>query len=188
MSLLDKLETGFTRNHDSKPRGPFAARLQPLCDWARSRALDRDLKSTDCYSFSLCLRCAVKLVTPLILAYVIFWIIGTICIGISIWHSYPELFHIGRWQARVWHGLWRALWPGLVKKGFIMLPFVPLIWALFSLLLYLPRMFFWNRRAKRLQSTAEAFSPPQVAQAIHVTDIAQTDTSVWPPPPRHDDP
>lgn len=187
MSLLDRLEAGFTQNEDSKPRGPFAARLQPLSDWVRSRALDRDLKSTDGYSVSLCLRCALRAAAPISLAYTAFWVIGIICIDVHIWHLYPALFHIGRWQARVWHGLGRALWPGFVKK-FIMLPFVPLAWTLFSLLLYLPHMFFWNRRAKRLQSTAEAFTLPQTSKAVGVADTAQTDASVWPPPPRHDDP
>jgi hypothetical protein len=127
------------------------------------------------------------MVRPLILAYTGFWAIGIICIGISIWYAYPTLFHFGRWQAHAWHGFWRALWPGLVKRGFILIPFVPLIWALFSLFLHLPRMFFWNRRAKRLQSIAEAFPLPQTSAALEVTDAAQTDASVWPPPPRHDD-
>ena len=188
MSPLDRLEAGFTRNYEHKPRGPFAARLQPLSEWLRSRSPARDLKSTDCCSFSLCLRCALRTVAPLILAYAIFGMVIIISIGISIWHSYPALFHIGRWQARVWHGLGRALWPGFVKNGFIVLPFVPLAWMLFSFLLCLPRMFFWNRRAKRLHRTAEALPLPQVADASCTADAAQTDAFVWPPPPMLDNP
>jgi len=71
MSLLDRLEAGFTRNYERKPRSPFAARLQPLSEWVRSRSPDRDLKITECYSFSLCLRCALGAVAPLILAYIV---------------------------------------------------------------------------------------------------------------------
>ncbi len=188
MSLLDTLEAGFFRKYERKPRGPFAARLQPLSEWLRSRSPDRDLKSTDCYRFPLYLRCALGMVAPLILAYTIFGLVIIISIGISIWHSYPALFHIGRWQTYVWHGLWRALWPGFVKNGFIVLPFVPLAWALFSLLLWLPRVFFWNRRAKRLHRTGEALLLPQVADASRAVDTAQTDASVWPPPPKRDNP
>jgi len=80
-------------------------------------------------------------------------------------------------QARVWHGLWPVLWPGFVAKGFILLPFVPLAWALIALILFLPRALFWNRRAQRL-AAGEAVSVEEIAE------IASPDAFVWPPPPR----
>ena len=158
MPLLDTLEVWFTRKPQQRPLSPSAAKFVSsskwLTNWLGPPLPDRDMKATDFYSLSLYLRCAWGMVARL-----------------------PVLFHIGRMQARIWHGLWKAAGPMLVAKGFILLPFVPLAWVLFALILYLPRTLFWNRRARRLVAVGETL------HAEEIIAVAAPDASAWPPPP-----
>ena len=178
MSLLDTLEAKYTRKPQQRPLSPSAERLVSYGRWLSSPSPDRDLKPTDCYSLSLCLRCALGLMARPSLVYSALWVVGLIWIGLWIWYSFTILFHPGKMQARIWHSLWLALLPGLMAKGFIFIPLLPLEWALFSLILYLPRTLFWNRRARRL------LAPGEPIHAEEVVTVAAPDASIWPPPPQ----
>ena len=178
MPLLDMLETWFTRRPQRRPLSPSAERVVSFGRWLSPPLPDRDMKATGSYSVSLYLRCALGMVIRLILLYYAFWIILLISVVFRLWHEFPMLFHMGTKQARILHWLWQVLWATSVAKGFILLPFVPLVWALFSLMIWFPRAWFWNRRARRLVAAGEAVSVQEIAE------IANPDASVWPPPPR----
>lgn len=181
MPLLDTLETWFIPKPQQRPLSQsaekFVSSFKWLTNWLGPPLPDRDLKPTNFYSFSLYLRCAWGIVARLILSYCIFWGVGLVLIVFNIWHTYPILFHTGRMQAHVWHRLWKAIGPGLVGR-FILIPLAPPFWTVFAFILYLPRAFFWNRRARRLLAAGE------IAPSEKLTEIATLDTSIWPPPPR----
>ena len=176
MALLDTLEALFTRKMEHKPH---SSSDKPLPAWLHTSPPDRNLRASDYYSLSLYLRCVLEPVVRISLLYFFLWIGAMVYIGIFAWHLYPVLFHAGRWQTRVWHSVWQALGPSLVSHGFLFIPLVPLAWALFALVLWLPRVLFWNRRARRL------FALGQTTRAEEVAEIAAPGASVWPPPPHH---
>ena len=180
MPLLDTLEVWFTRKAQPQPLSPSAERfvssVRWLTKWLTPPLPDRDLKATDFCSFSVCLRCALAMVSRLSLLYSAFWIAGLIFIVLNLWHSYPWLFHAGRRQVHVWHSLSKSAGPMLVGQGFVLIPFVPLAWAFFSLAFWLLRAFLWNRRARRLISVGGTVSVQEIAE------LARLDASVWPPP------
>ncbi len=179
MPLLDTLEFWFTRRRpDPRLLSPSAEKLVSFGRWLVPASPDRDLKATDFYDFSLCLRCAWGMVARISLVYSAPYVVGLIWVVLWLWHTMPVLFHVGRRQVRFWHGLWLALWPGFVAKGLVLIPLVPLGWALFSLIFWLLRTLFWNRRARRLRAAGEGVHMEEAAEIVIL------DVFVWPPPPR----
>jgi hypothetical protein len=65
----------------------------------------------------------------------------------------------------------------LSHEGFYWMPWMVLFLLAFNCLLYLPRFYFWNRRAERLRR-----EPPSSSEAT--VEAVALDTSIWPPPPK----
>jgi len=91
-----------------------------------------------------------------------------------VWHRYPKFFY----SAVFHHGKAHALLIGFLSaEGFYQTLLALIFLLAFSLMLWLPRYYFWNRRAARLRR-----EPPSPETA---TDEAVTaDISIWPPAPK----
>lgn len=172
MPFIDTLETFFT----NRPRDAQRNRLaRPLL----RRAPDRGLRPEDCYSLHLYLRCGLRPVIKLCVAYYLFLLGLLVWLAVKLGRMFPVLYHGGAKQAEAWRFMWRALGETHFMQHFGLMPFVPLIWVLFGLLFWLPRVLFWNRRARRLRLYGEAVSIPTANE-----EITPQDASIWPPAPK----
>ena len=82
------------------------------------------------------------------------------------WLLYPQLFSNSQFQRFFVHKL--------SQDGFYWVPIEIVFLFVFNYVLYLPRFYFWNRRAARLQANP-------AAEEEQMTAVV--DPSVWPPPP-----
>lgn len=151
-AILDRLEPRFL----GKPK-----RRLPL--WF---APDSCLEPVERYSLRLYLRVTLGSGLP-VAAFILLAILAPLA---YLWHQFPRFMR----EAIFHHGRAHALLIGfLVQQQYYMVPLVSVFLLIFNFLLYLPRFYFWNRRATRLARTT---SGSQAAQSV--------DLSIWPPPPK----
>lgn len=152
VDLLDRLEPRFL----GKPKRRLLLWFAP----------DSRLEPEERYSLRLYLRVALG---PA-LAVDAFIILAMLAPLVYLWHRFPGFM----WEAILHHGEAHALLIGfLVKQQYYLVPLVLVFLLGFSLLLHLPRFYFWNRRMARLARTAPCRPPNQ-----------HMDSSIWPPPPK----
>ena len=156
-AFLDKWEERATQ------RGKRWEKKHPP-KWVLAINPDLRLQPTEGYTFRLYMRQMAYPVLPLIA----FILLGRFTPLVYLWFRYPVFF-----QNR---GLHRSLIGELSHLGYYFLPWEMLFFLAFNGLLYLPRFYFWNRRAERLRRAPLLPDAPAGAVAL--------DTSVWPPPPK----
>lgn len=150
--VLDKLEPFFTRRNKSwEKKG-----VPPLWAWLSPALL---LREGEWYGVGLFARQAV---TPVLLISVfMFGITGIIWLWLyGKCHTHVEIVPVLNHFVRL------RLWDDLLAT-LILMPF--------NFALEFPRLYFWNRRAKRLRGRQDEPVPPVVSVPV--------DPAVWPPPP-----
>jgi len=161
---LKKMETFWVRRR--KEWGD-----RPLSSWQLWWDPSLSLRPNEDYGRKLYLRVALRgtlrTLTFLTVANGIGFALGTLVVCPEFW----PLVHNPKNHA--------AVIGALSQEGFYLLPLVPLFCLFVNAVGEWPEYFFWNRRAKRLQTAGPAgTSTASVAQAFESSD------SVWPPPPR----
>ena len=157
-ALLDKLEPGMTRQN-SWGRG------QPHRAWVVAAFPDCDLPPAEDYTWPLFWRVA----TPPGMGVVVLLLVTTVLVAASLWHQFSAFFTDPKYH--------RAVIRLASRMNLYALPWALLGLLLFNYALYLPRRFFWNRRAARLRrQTGET--------AVQTLADLAPDPAVWPPPPR----
>ena len=156
-AFLDKWEASATK------KGKRWEEKRPP-KWVVAASPDLRLQPTEKYSFGIYMRQTAFPVLPII-ALIVF---GRFAPLVYLWFKYPVLF-----QNR---GLHKLLIGELSHLGYYFLPWILLFLLAFNGMLYLPRFYFWNRRAERLRREPPLPDVPTGAVAV--------DTGVWPPPPK----
>ena len=158
-AILDRLEPHFTER---------AKRWQnkPPPRWLRSP--DWDLKPAELYSLRLYLR--VALVPALVVDC--FILLGWLIPLAFLCRRYPWFWHRVVLQRGPAHAMLIGL---LAHEGYYWTPLGLVLLLGFSVILHLPRLVFWNRRALRLRAVANGVAAPAEAESA--------DLSVWPPAP-----
>ena len=161
-AVFDRLEERFTRTPkrwQERPRPQWHTRLWP----------SRSLKPGQPFPLRLYLRETLVPVALWGAVVSLEWILPVA----YIWHRFPRFFR----RALLHHGPAHKLLVGLLAHlGFYQMPFLLLILAGSSLLLELPRCYFWNRRAARIK-----LEPMNIQTAA--ADVLEVDLSIWPPSP-----
>ncbi len=137
---------------------------KPPPKWVVATNPDLRLQPTERYTFGMYMRQIAFPVLPIL----VFIVLGRLAPLVYLWFKYPAFF-----QNR---GLYRSLIGILSQQGYYLLPWEMLFLLAFNGILYLPRFYFWNRRAERLRR--EPPLPDTSAEAVAL------DTSIWPPPPK----
>ena len=123
------------------------------------------LQPTDDYTVRMCMRQAAFPGVPIMALNAL----GGLFLLIYLWFEYPAVFHNQH--------LHKMLIGTLSDQGCYSLPWaLPLLLTL-NFMRYLPRAYFWNRRAERLRR-----EPPLLSEAS--VEVAAIDVGVWPPPPK----
>jgi len=131
--------------------------------WVLVISPDLRLLPTARYTFRLYVRQNLQIVL-LITVYFILWLFPLA----FLWYKYPFILHGPRYH--------KLLIGILSHSGFYIFPWIILSLLAFNCLLYLPRAYFWNRRAERLRREPPVSEAPGEATVI--------DAGVWPPPPQ----
>lgn len=155
-TLLNKLEYTATK------RGPTKT---PFQRWVMRISPDSTLLPTETYSWPLFFRVA----SPPGIGVVLFLAFGQAMMWVVLRYYHPELFNNPKY-----HKLLIGL---LSREGVYWMPLALLFLLLSNYTLYLPRRYFWNRRAARLRR-----EPLELA-VLPVESIG-VDPGVWPPAPR----
>ena len=158
-TVLDKLETGFTKALPLKT---------PFQHWVQTLSPDSSLSPTETYSWSLYFRVSTPpgVGTVLLIAFMLVVVWGTLRYRVPILFTNP---YVHKWFIGK-----------LSREGFYWMPAGFLFLLLFNYAIYLPRRYFWNRRAARLRQ-----EPPDLVAAV---EPLPPDPSVWPPPPLRESP
>jgi hypothetical protein len=153
-ALLDKLEPFFTKQAkrwESETPPHWYAVLRPSVTLKPNEKYTRQIywRETTVPTLSVVLFIAIGMIFPL--AY--------------LWYQYPPFFTNPKFH--------KLLIGFLSHEGYYWMPLALVFLIAFGYGIYLPRFYFWNRRAARLQAN------PVVEELPTVT----VDAGVWPPPP-----
>lgn len=139
-------------------------RKEPAPGWITAWQPDWHLPPTENYT----LRLYIRQIAFTGLPSVAFIVLGWLLLFGLLWFWYRPIL-----QDPQYH---KMLIGFLSHEGFYWTPCAVLLMLAFNCLLWLPRFYFWNRRAERLRREPPLAEAPAEAVAI--------DTSVWPPPPK----
>ncbi len=154
-ALLDKLEPWFTR--------PYR-RSMPHSAWNAFFYSDRALPPVEHYSWRLFFRVA----TPVSIFVVVLIALTQLIVFAVVRYKVPALFAPRNHKVLIGF---------LSREGIYWLPWALLGVFVFNYALYLPRRFFWNRRAARLGREGREKPVSTVMEEA-------PDPGVWPPPPK----
>lgn len=154
-AVLNKLEYQCANIWEEKQPPPW---LVPLLR-------DRHLQPIEKYSWRLYLRQA----TLPGICTVLLMVLTQMLLFAYLWYHDPLLFLNRTHHHKAFIGF-------LSHEGTYWLPYMLLGLLVFNYMLYLPRRYFWNRRASRLQSELLEHPLPSVVETA-------SDTNIWPPAP-----
>jgi hypothetical protein len=159
-ALLDKWEASATNGPEQWQKKPESITKR----WVMAIHSDLRMQPTERYSLRRYLRQVAVTGLPAVFFISIVWLLP---LAYS-WWKYPFVFYDPRYH-KPFIGL-------LSHEGFYIYPWMILLLLAVNCLLYLPRPYFWNRRAARLRREPPLPDVPTGAVAV--------DTGVWPPPPK----
>ena len=158
-AFLDRWEARATAGPESWQNKP-ASNTKRLVMAIHS---DLRMQPAERYSLQLYLRQVAITGLPVVFLIAVVWLFPIV----FLWYKYPFVLHSPRH-----HKLLIGL---LSHTGFYTLPWIILFLLGLNCILYLPRFYFWNRRAQRLRR-----EPPLPVVPIETLAV---DAGVWPPPP-----
>ena len=159
-AFLDKWEAHATKGPEQWQKEP-ASNIKQLVMTIHP---DLRMQPADGYSLRRYLRQVAVTGLPVVAIIFAVWLSPLV----FLWYKYPFVLHAPRYH--------KLLIGVLSHSGFYIFPWLMLLLLTVNCLVWLPRFYFWNRRAERLRREPPLPDVPAEAVAI--------DTSVWPPPPK----
>ena len=159
-AFLDKWEAHATKGPEQWQKKPASN----IKRWVTALNPHLRMQPTQKYNLRLCLCQAAYSELPFVAAVFVLWLFP---LAYS-WLQHPFVLHNQNHR--------KPLVSILSHSGFYFYLWLVLGLLTVNCLVWLPRFYFWNRRAERLRREPPLPDIPAEAVAI--------DTSVWPPPPK----